>query len=365
MWPGTTRHIAPHELIPRPSPEMTCTNCYRVNPSTSTYCYHCGARLAAQPDSDAWGSRAPDPWTGPDAPSPDHDGGAYSTGPQRLSPDMVYNADGTIALGRPVRGTPRAGQRNGLFARLLAPLAPILILLSKLKFLLVFAKFGKVGLTAVTMLISVVAYASLWGLGWAAAVGFVVLLFIHEMGHWVMMRAKGVPASAPIFIPFLGAVISMRGMPRSVKDEAEIGIAGPIAGTIGALACVGLGSLYGGHLWPLLGAIGLFLNLFNLLPVSPLDGGRIVAAISRWLWIAGLVGLVALFVVWRSPFLLLIGLIGGLETIARFRGRYAPTSRPGYYDVSATQRITMGALYFGLIALITVAMVANPVLSMA
>ena len=123
------------------------------------------------------------------------------------------------------------------------------------------------------MLLSVVAYASFWGLGWAAAVGFVILLFIHEMGHWVVMRLKGVRASAPIFIPFLGAVIGMRSMPRSVKDEAEIGIAGPIAGTAGALACTGLGDLYGGHLWPLLGTIGLFLNLFNLIPVSPLDGG--------------------------------------------------------------------------------------------
>lgn len=343
---------------------MTCTNCYRVNPSNSTYCYHCGARLATQPEREAWDSPAPDPWTGPAA-APDYDDGARAAGPQRLSPDMIYHADGTIAMGRPAPGTPRSGRRNNLFARLLAPLVPALILLSKLKFLLVLAKFGKVGLTAVTMLISVVAYASLWGLGWAAAVGFVVLLFIHEMGHWVMMRVKGVPASAPIFIPFLGAVINMRGMPRSVKDEAEIGIAGPIAGTAGALACVGLSALYGGRLWPLLGAIGLFLNLFNLLPVSPLDGGRIVAAISRWLWIAGLVGLVALFILWHSPFLLLIGLIGGLETIARFRGRYAPTARPGYYDVSPLQRITMGALYFGLIALITVALLANPVLSIA
>lgn len=280
---------------------------------------------------------------------------------------MIYQPDGTIVVAAPPRGgrgRPTSGQR-GIWGRLLAPLAPVLYLLSKLKFLLLFAKFSKVGLTAVTMLVSVVAYASLWGIGWAAAIGFVVLLFIHEMGHWVMMRLKGVPASAPIFIPFLGAVISMRSMPRSVKDEAEIGIAGPIAGTAAALACVGLGSLYPGqHLWPLLGAIGLFLNLFNLLPVSPLDGGRIAAAISRWLWIVGLVGLIALFVKWQNPFLLLIGLIGGIETIARFRGRYAPTSRPGYYDISAWQRVTMGALYFGLIGVIAVALIVNPVMSL-
>lgn len=261
---------------------------------------------------------------------------------------------------QPSRSQP-AGWRRAA-GRLLGPAVPVLYLLGKLKFL---ALFGKVGLTGLTMLLSVGAYAWAWGLGWAAAVGFVVLLFIHEMGHWFMMRAKGVPASAPVFIPFLGAVIGMRGMPRSVKDEAEIGIAGPIAGTAGAFACLGLGALYGGRLWPMLGAIGLFLNLFNLLPVSPLDGGRIVAAISRWLWIVGLVGLVVLFVWWHNPFLLFIGLIGGIETVARFRGRYAPTARPGYYDMSAAGRVAMGVLYFGLIAVITVALFTNPALTIA
>lgn len=305
-----------------------------------------------------WTSHKPDPWDGYHTPSMD----GRPPGVPR-TPDMIYNADGTIAVGRPpFGGSSRPRGRSKGLGRLLAPLAPLLILLAKLKFLLfALAKF-KFVLVAGSMLLSIVAYASLWGLGLAAAVGFVALLFVHEMGHWVVMRLKGVPASVPIFIPFLGAVIGMRGMPRSVKDEAEIGIAGPIAGTAGALACVGLGSLYGGHLWPLLAYMGLLLNLFNLLPVSPLDGGRIVAAISRWLWVVGLVGLVALFFWWQNPFLLFIGLIGGAETIARFRGRYAPTARPGYYAISAKERVTMGALYFGLIALIAVTMLTSPVL---
>lgn len=336
---------------------MTCTNCSRVNHTGTPYCYYCGARLAAPETEDAprW-SGDPDPWTGQQG---DAAGVRYAT---PLRPDVIYHPDGAIAVGAPPRssGSRRAGGKRNNWTRLLAPLAPLLYLLSKLKFLLI---FSKIGLTGLTMLISVVAYASLWGLGWAAAIGFVVLLFVHEMGHWVVMRLKGVPASAPIFIPFLGAVISMRGMPRSVRDEAEIGIAGPIAGTVGAFICLEMGNLYGGRLWPLLGMLGLFLNLFNLLPVSPLDGGRIVAAISRWLWIAGLIGLVALFVVWQNPFLLLIGLIGGAETIARFRGRYAPTARPGYYDVSTAERLTLGALYFGLIAVIGVAMLNSPLLA--
>lgn len=336
---------------------MTCTNCYHVNPSGSVYCYYCGARLTA-PAQPAGSPSQSQPWAGSAS------AGATPAPYAPLTAGAGYQPGGVVLGPAPASGRSAPRGRSG-FARLLAPLAPFLFLLGKLKFLLAFAKFGKVGLTAITMLISVAAYASFWGLGWAAALGFVILLFIHEMGHWVMMRLKGVPASAPIFIPFLGAVIGMRNMPRSVKDEAEIGIAGPIAGTAAALVCVGLGALYGGHLWPLLGAIGLFLNLFNLLPVSPLDGGRIAAAISRWLWVAGLVGLVALFVWWRNPFLLLIGLIGGMETIARFRGRHAPTARPGYYDISPAQRLTMGGLYFGLIGVIAVALITSPAIGVA
>src|SRR5919201_1369605 len=248
------------------------------------------------------------------------------------SPDLIYNADGTVAIdGPPVGGTHTSGW-HGRMARLLALLGPAVLLLGKLK---VLAIFSKVGLTGVSMLVSVWAYAALWHLGWAAAIGFVVLLFVHEMGHWIVMRLKGVPASAPLFIPFLGAIIGMKGLPRSVKDEAEIGIAGPIAGTAGALTCLGL---------------------------EALDGGRIVAAISRWLWIVGLAGLVGLFILHPNPFLLLIALIGGVETMARFRGRHAATARAGYYDVSMPERVTLAVLYFGLIALIAVTMLTNPVI---
>jgi len=347
---------------------MTCTHCYRVNPTGSTVCYNCGARLTLASQGGAqgragspWTGGEPDPWTG----HAGHDSNISAAYGTPRAPDAIYNADGTIALRpRPVGNGPAhgRGRANGV-GRLLAPLAGFAVLLGKLKFLLFALAKVKILLTAGTMLISVATYAALWGIGLPAAIGFVVLLFIHEMGHWVVMRLKGVPASAPIFIPFLGAVIGMRGMPRSVKDEAEIGIAGPIAGTAGALACVGLGNLYGGHLWPWLGFVGLFLNLFNLLPVSPLDGGRIVAAVSRWLWIAGLIGLVGLFLVWHNPFLLFIGLIGGAETIARFRGRYAPTARAGYYDIGARERVVMGGLYFGLIGLIAVTMLTSPVLA--
>ncbi len=349
---------------------MTCTTCYRVNPSSSATCYNCGARLTPSPDvgsdADARPLYQADPWAArptdaPTAASTAREAG-YAT---PRFPDTVYNADGTIALGGTRAPAPAsaAGRARKNVGRLLAPLVPLVYLLGKFKFLLLAVTKFKLGITAVTMLVSIGAYAWAFGLTIPAAVGFVLLLFIHEMGHWVVMRVKGVPATAPVFIPFLGAVIGMRGMPRSVRDEAEIGIAGPIAGTAGAFACLGLGQIYGGHLWPLLAVMGLFLNLFNLLPVSPMDGGRVAAAISRWLWPVGLVGLVGLFLYSHNPFLVLVILIGGAETVARFRGRHAPTMRPGYYDITARERLTMGALYFGLIAIIAVAMIASPVIS--
>jgi len=151
-------------------------------------------------------------------------------------PDARATTDAPLVPDAPQGAAPAQRERSRSLRGLLTLLMPALYLLTKLKFLLL---FGKLGLTGLSMLISVWAYAALWGLGWAAAVGFVALLFVHEMGHWLMMRAKGVPATAPVFIPFLGAVIGMRAMPRSVQDEAVIGIAGPIAGTAGAFAWPG------------------------------------------------------------------------------------------------------------------------------
>jgi Zn-dependent protease len=260
--------------------------------------------------------------------------------------------------GAPSRySTPRSGRgssgANGSRAgRLGAAGLALLALLSKAKGLLVLLKFGKFGATFLTMLVSVVAYAAFFGFSFA--VGFVALLLIHELGHWVVLRRKGVAAGAPVFIPFLGALINMRGRPRNVKDEAEIGIGGPIAGTAAALLTGIVGALApAGHLQSLLYALaytGLLLNLFNLIPVSPLDGGRIVAAISRWAWPVGLAILALFFVLQPSAILLLILVIGGLETINRFRGADRLHAVPGYYDVAPRERAMLAVLFFGLLA---------------
>ena len=168
------------------------------------------------------------------------------------------------------------------------------------------------------MLVSIVAYQLLFG--WAFSVGFVLLLLIHEMGHVIQLRREGVEASAPMFIPFLGAVISAKSLGEDAAAEARVGLAGPILGTIGTLIPLGLWLATGEDLWRALAYIGFFLNLFNLLPVLPLDGGRAMAALSPWVWFAGFAGLIVLTVFFPNPILLLVILFGGHRELAALEG---------------------------------------------
>ncbi len=246
---------------------------------------------------------------------------------------------------------PPAPQKPSRLRRVLGPLAPIAILMAKFgKLLLILLKGGKFAATMITMVISIGVYALFWG--WPFAVGFVLLLFVHEMGHAIQLRREGVPSSAPLFVPFLGAVIGMKQLPDDAAAEARVGLAGPILGTAGALVCwaaaaeIGTAS-YAGQLLLALAYTGAFLNLFNLLPVSPLDGGRAMAAVSPWAWLFGLACLLGLFVVMGpNPILLLILIIGGFETIGRFRKRHEQSA---YYQVSPRTRMIILAVYIGLV----------------
>jgi Zn-dependent protease len=226
----------------------------------------------------------------------------------------------------------------------------------KLKFVLfAVAKFGFVT-TAVTMVVSVGAYTLLWG--WKFAVVFVLLLFVHELGHALWMRKEGIPAGAPVFIPFLGAVISMRGMPRNAYVEAKIGLAGPVLGTIGAAVVLGLGELQDSNLLRAAASTGFLLNLFNLLPIVPLDGGRAMAAIHPSLWIAGIVGLAVLLVFSPNAILVLILLLGGREAWIRWRARKDAVDA-AYYTVAPAQRVLIAVLYVGLAAVCVLGMRAG------
>jgi Zn-dependent protease len=203
--------------------------------------------------------------------------------------------------------------------------------------------------------ISVVAFWLFFN-DWEIGVGIVALLFIHEMGHFVVIRAKGLPASLPVFIPLLGAYVTMRRMPRNVRDEAEIALAGPIAGGLAGLGCLALYQATGDHALLRLAYFSFFINLLNLVPVSPLDGGRIVGAISRWFWLVGLVGLGVGYYYTQNWILLLVAVFGFTQTLARFSGA---RGQDPYYKISIPARLYVTVLYFGLAGALVLGMLVT------
>lgn len=228
--------------------------------------------------------------------------------------------------------------------------AGLVLVLGKLKWVLVAAKFLKLH-TLLSMLLMVAVYAQLWG--WQFAVGFVLLIFVHEMGHALTMRALGIPAGAPVFIPFMGAVIAMKGRPKDAWVEALVGIGGPALGTLGAMAVLAVAILTGEPFWFGLAATGFLINLFNMLPVSPMDGGRITGVISRWIWIPGYLLGIGVFLLTWSPILGLILLLGTMQVWRSFK---TPES---YYQVGMPKRVAMAGGYFGLLAIMAVGMVVS------
>ncbi len=158
---------------------------------------------------------------------------------------------------------PSRGPRQG-WGRLLAPVfvagAVLLKLAGSLKFLGVFVSVG--------------AYALIWG--WRFGVGFVLLILVHELGHYVEARRQGLNPQLPVFIPFLGAYVALRGQPFDPWRNALVSVAGPVAGGLAALVCLVYGVAVGSDLLLALAYVGFFLNLVNLVPIGILDGGHIL-----------------------------------------------------------------------------------------
>jgi Zn-dependent protease len=236
----------------------------------------------------------------------------------------------------------------------------VLTLGGKLKFLLPLLKFiGPALKTGGTMLFSIGVYTLVFG--WRFAVGFVLLIFVHEMGHVFAARQAGIAVSAPTFIPFIGAHILLKQAMPGAWVEAKIGYGGPLAGAWASALCHWVWLETGNPIWAALAYTGYFLNLFNLAPISPLDGGRITAAISPWLWIVGY----ALLGGWLglrlyraatgtdslSTGVFLMGMIlvlGFPRLLTLFRAQSAEERR--YFTVPLRQRLGMSLAYFGLIA---------------
>jgi Zn-dependent protease len=216
--------------------------------------------------------------------------------------------------------------------------------------LFVGGKFSKLLISGGSMFLAVVTYAFIYG--WKYAIGFVVLLLAHELGHYIAAKKMRLSVGLPTFIPFVGAWIELKDQPLNAETEAFIGIAGPMLGSAAAFSCYLVALQTGEAVFLALAYAGFILNLFNLIPLSPLDGGRIIAAISPKLWIVGLPILIGLFL-WRpSPILVLIGLFALPHLWNAIANRTEIDSK--YFDVSMNTKLSYAAQYLALIAFLTI-----------
>lgn len=258
----------------------------------------------------------------------------------------------------PPRNAPQPPSGWDKFKRVLAPLGVVGVLIlkfaAKLKFIILPAlKYLPLLLkTGGSMFISIWLYALSWGLWFA--VGFVLLIFVHECGHLLAARKCGLKVGAPVFIPFMGALIALKEAPRDAWIEAQVGIGGPMLGTLGAGLCYLIYLLTDQPIFSALAYVGFMLNLFNLAPVGFLDGGRIVTALSPWLWIVGYAILVAL-AIQRPNFVLILILVFSIPRLF-FLFRRKSEAEKRYFEVTSGQRWTMAAMYFGLIAILVLGM---------
>jgi Zn-dependent protease len=186
--------------------------------------------------------------------------------------------------------------------------------------------------------------------GWPYAVGVVVLLLIHEMGHYVAARQCGLNVGAPTFIPFVGAWIELKDQPLNVKTEAYIAVAGPLLGTVGAVAFYLYGRYTGNNLMVAISYTGLFLNLFNLIPLSPFDGGRITAILSPRVWLLGAPLMVAVMLYRPSPILIIVAILAIPQVIKAWNYDPEAPENKAYYGVPLETKLEYGALYLALTA---------------
>src|SRR2546423_4336641 len=282
--------------------------------------------------------------------------------PQLQRADYGYGTDRPVQADIPAHPQANRRRNGGILAGILAVLG---LVLGKLQYVLLIAlKFKGLWFTIVSTGVTALLYAQLFG--WAFGVGIVLLILIHESGHVVVARIMGMPVTLPILIPFLGAFVSMKQQPRTVAQESVMAIGGPILGSIAAGLCyVGYLAMPGsatGQLLRALAYFGFLINLFNLVPVTPLDGGRVLSLLSKWFNVAGLAVTAGplLFEMQAGgtlspgPFLVLI--FGAFSTFQRFR---STALNPAYYAVDAQTKITIGLLYLGLLLALGLGMLST------
>ncbi len=224
----------------------------------------------------------------------------------------------------------------------------LLLFFEKFRVLLVnpFEGFGAMqyAVAAGSFLVTIAAYTTQFPL--AVVTGFVVITLIHEVGHAVAIRAKGLRAGFMVFIPFIGGAVTLKDQPRSAYDDAIIGLAGPAAGTAASLVCLQIYKWSADPLWLLIAWLGFVLNLFNLLPIGMLDGGRISAAVTKWMWLLGGGAIVYKVFDQPNPLTILIAVLAAFQVYASIVRE--KTDRR-FYEVTPAQRAAIAVLYFALV----------------
>ncbi|HEX2646288.1 MAG TPA: site-2 protease family protein [Candidatus Dormibacteraeota bacterium] len=205
--------------------------------------------------------------------------------------------------------------------------------------------------TLATALVSVAAWALAFG-SWWAGLAVVVMIFLHEMGHVLEIRRQGMAATAPIFIPFLGAAIFQRAHPTDALKQAQIGIAGPIAGTIAATVAW---LLFGSTHNPILlfaAWFGFLINLFNMLPAWQLDGAWILAPVSPWFQVVGIAAIVV--GVFFFHILSVLAVIIAVLSISTLAAGFRNAKNPYYTSVPIGAKWALGASWLGLVLYLAV-----------
>ncbi len=215
--------------------------------------------------------------------------------------------------------------------------------------LLLAGKLGKILLSAGTMVVSVAVYAQLYG--WKYSVGFVFLLLCHEMGHYIAARQRGLAVGLPTFIPFVGAWINLKIQSLNPETTAFVGLAGPLLGSTSAFLVYLIALHYDSHWLLAIAYAGFVLNLFNLIPVVPLDGGHIVAVVTPKIWVVGVPLLVALFL-WRpNPLLIIVIILALPKAWAAMTGKL--TAPPESELATTGLKARFAAEYLGLVCFLT------------
>jgi len=225
----------------------------------------------------------------------------------------------------------------------------MVVVLLKFKSILIALKLSKFVSTFISMFFMIWVYSLTFG--WKYATGFVMLIAIHESGHITSARILGLNISMPIFIPFVGAFIAMKQQPKTARVEAIVAASGPIIGSIAAFICFAIGFMWQSNLFFALAYTGFLINLFNLIPIHPLDGGRIVSAISPKMWFVGIPIILLIAIKFPNPLLFLLLILGAFQAYKIWK-----VQNNQYYNVSLEERLIFAILYFGLMILLGSAM---------